>query len=109
TVEDHGNEGTDNAGGEQHGVALGLAYVTENHADDERASDRNRESNGESSHVDCSNQQKVGEVEDGSADHHGDDAVAVGRPHIVQETGSIIARAPHRESEMSEIRKMPMA
>ncbi len=73
--------------------------VAENHADDERDSDRDREGDGESSHVDCSNEKKVREIKDGAANHHVNNVLGVGGTDVVQETRSVVASASHGERE----------
>ncbi len=86
--------------GEQRQVAFRLQSVARNDSDHQSNADGNRESHGQSSHVDARNQQQVGEIENGSCHQHVHDIRAVGRVNIIQKTCGIARRgASHGESE----------
>jgi hypothetical protein len=85
-VQDHRNESARYTQGKEHSISLGLKRVAQNHPHDQGDADRNGERNGESSHINRSHEQEIGEVEQNSADQSVNNVRGICRVDVVHKT-----------------------
>ena len=98
-IEDHCNQRAHNAPGQKQAAAFGLQDEVQHHSNHERDSNRNREGDRESRHVDCGHEQEIRQIENRSAYKGGDDVGNVRCLNVVHETGSVVATTSQGEGK----------
>ena len=98
-VHDYSDDGASDPGGEQRAIAPGLQNITQNYTDHESNPDGHWKRNGQASHINRGDQKEVGQIENRSPYHCGNDIRTVSGVNIVEETVGVIRGASHGEGE----------